>query len=54
MKIIEKSFQNSIPDGFCKIFDGLIMILSLGFLYSSLHMTFVEWRVRRKISRMKK
>ena len=51
-KYIEKSFRNSFVCGLIKIVDGIVQVLSLGLLYSSLSMWHTEWRCRRNIRQM--
>lgn len=62
-KMISKYFLNpdKIPyknirwliEGLFKIIDGLVMIFTFGFYYSSLSMSFVEWSVRKRFKYMK-
>ena len=40
-------------DGFTKILDGLILVLSFGFLISSFSITFFKYRFDIKLNRLK-
>lgn len=45
---------NWMVSGLCKVISGLLMILSLGFVYVSLDMDWTEFVVRREIARRQK
>jgi hypothetical protein len=54
MKIIQRSpVRNSFLDGLCKLFDGMVEVLSLGTLSSSLAISYCERWTKRKIRKMR-
>jgi len=40
-------------DGFARILDGLVLVLSFGFLISSFSITFMKYRIDRRIKVLK-